>query len=100
VSQPDSTSYEFREEDLFRRDRERLVADGVSEQEIDSHLFAIQDSIRPDPFEEPWSRPLPSANPGTRSAVSSATPAEPNALLVLFRVEGSVITLWRMRRRS
>lgn len=96
----DPPSYEFREEGLFERDRAKLVAEGVSEHEIDQHLFAIQDAIRPDPFAEPWSRELQTENPGTRFAVSSATPAEPNALLVLFRVEGNLIKLERMRRRN
>lgn len=91
--------YEFEEQELFRRDREALVAEGVSEQEIDSHLFAIQDAVGPDPFAEPWSRRVPMENLGTRSAVSDATPAEPNALQVLFRVDGKLIKLWRVRRR-
>lgn len=89
-----------REEPLFQRDRQRLVDAGITEQEIDSHLLAIQDSIGPDPFAEPWSLSLPTANPGTRFAVSDATPAEPNALLVLFRVEGTVIKLERVRKRD
>jgi hypothetical protein len=77
------------------------VAEGVSEQEIDEHLHAIQDSILPDPFQAPWSVPLHDDDPhGARVAISSATPAEPNALLVLFRVEGDMIQLWRVRARA
>jgi hypothetical protein len=100
ASPANDPSYEFREEDLFRRDRAKLVAEGVSEYEIDQHVFAIQDAIGPDPFAEPWSRPLPTENPGTRYAVSSATAAEPNAILVLFRVDENLIKLERMRRRD
>lgn len=99
MSQPDSLRFEFREEHSFRQDREQLVAEGVTEQEIDSHLLAIQDSIGPDPFAEPWSRPVPN-NPGLRSAVSSATEAEPNVIRISFRVEGHVISQVRLRRRD
>lgn len=100
---PSSTppAYCCREEDLFKRDRAKLVEEGISEQEIDEHLHAIQDAILPDPFEAPWSTPLHDADPrGTRGAVSSATPSEPNALHVLFRVKGVTIELWRVRRRD
>lgn len=101
TSPPNSSSYEFREEDLFQRDRARLAAEGISDDEFDNHLFSIQDSIRPDPFREPWSRPLNPDNPsGNRIAVSDATEAEPNALKVIFRVEGDLIRLWRVRRRD
>ena len=90
----------FREEDLFRRDRERLVAHGeVSEQDIDAHVFAIQDAIVNDPFREPQSRPLPGETPGTRTAVSEPTPYAPVALIIVYRVEGSAIRLWRVRER-
>ncbi len=100
---PSSTppAYCFREEDLFKRGRAKLVAEGVSEQEIDEHLHAIQDAILPDPFEAPWSTPMRDDDPrGTREAVSSATPSEPNALHILFRVKGGIIELWRVRRRA
>jgi hypothetical protein len=100
LNPPAPPLYEFEEQELFARDRARLVAEGVSEEEIDAHLFAIQDSIGPDPFQEPWSRPIPMETPGNRSAVSSATLAEPNALVVVFRVKGNVIKLWRVRRRD
>lgn len=94
-------SYSCREEDLFKRDRAKLVAEGVSEQEIDEHLHAIQDAILPNPFEAPWSTPLHDDDPrGTREAVSSATPSEPNALHILFRAKGAIIELWRARRRD
>jgi hypothetical protein len=94
--------YAFREEDWFRRDRAQLVAEGISEHEIDQHIFAIQDSIGPDPLAEPWSAPLADNPLGMRTAVSDATPAEPTALKVLFRVhpEENLITLERVRRRS
>lgn len=93
--------YFFREEHLFERDHANLVAEGVSEQEIDQHLHAIQDAILADPFQEPWSAPLHEDNPhGTRVAVSSATPSEPNALRVVFRVDGDMIQLWRVRKRD
>jgi hypothetical protein len=92
--------YEFQEQDFFRRDRERLIAEGISEQEFDSHLFSIQDCLRPDPFAEFASVPLLTENPGNRVAISDATPAEPNALRVVFRVEGQLIKLWRVARRD
>src|SRR2546423_1634179 len=79
--------YSFREERLFMRDRERLGEEGISDLEFDSHLDAIKEMILWYPSEEPWSQPVPTENPGTRVAVSDAAPAEPNALLVLFRVE-------------
>ena len=92
--------YGFREGEWFPRDRARIVAQGVSAQEFDAHLFAIQDAIGPDPFAEPWSAPVPNNPLGLRSAVSDATPAEPNALLILFRVEGDLIKLERVRKRD
>lgn len=101
MTSPDNTpQYEFQEQELFARDRAALVAEGVTEHEIDQHLFAIQDALRPDPLAEPWSRALPTENPGNRVAVSDGTPAEPNALLVVFRVDGRLIKLERMRRRD
>jgi hypothetical protein len=103
VTFPSSTppAYFFREEHLFARDRAKLVAEGVGEQEIDEHLHAIQDSILPDPFQAPWSAPLHDDDPhGNRVAISSATPSEPNALRVVFRVKGDVIELWRVRKRD
>jgi hypothetical protein len=102
VAFPSSTPprYFFREEHLFERDRVKLVAKGVSEQEIDAHKLAIEEQIAPDPFQAPWSAPLYQEDPrGTRVAVSDATPSEPNALLVVFRVEGDMIQLWRVRLR-
>jgi hypothetical protein len=91
----------FREEHLFTRDRAKLVAEGVSEQEIDEHKSAIEAQISPDPFQAPWSAPLHDDDPrGTRVAVSDATPSEPNALRVVFRVEGDMIQLWRVRKRD
>ncbi len=90
--------FAFVEEDEFRDDKEALFAEGVTPQEFDSHLFAIQDSVVNDPFAEPWSRPVPD-EPGFRSAVSSATPAEPNALVVVFRVDGDLIRLCHVRLR-
>jgi len=94
-------AYEPREEALFKKDRAKLVADGISEQEIDEHLRAMLDAILPDPFQAPWSTPLRDDDPrGTREAVSSATPAEPNALHIIFRAEGAIIELWRVRRRD
>lgn len=103
MTSPPSTPphYFFREEHLFTRDRAKLVAEGVSEQEIDVHLLAIEESIAPDPFQHPWSVPLNPNDPqGNRSAVSDATPSEPNALLVVFRVAGDMIQLWRVRKRD
>ena len=100
---PSSTSprYFFREEHLFERDRAKLVNDGVSEQEIDVHKLAIEEQIGPDPFRAPWSVPLNPKDPnGTRVAVSDATPSEPNALLIVFRVVDDMIQLWRVRRRD
>jgi len=99
VTSPSSTPprYFFREEHLFSRDRARLVAEGVSEQEIDEHLHAVQGAILPDPFQEPWSVPL---DHGNRAAISDATPSEPNALLVVYRVVGDMIQLWRVRKRD
>lgn len=90
-------AYFFREEHLFERDRASLVAEGVSEQEIDEHLHAIQDAILHDPLQGPWSVPLDHDN---RAAISDATPSEPNALLVVYRVVGDMIQLWRVRRRD
>jgi hypothetical protein len=101
TSPPSAPRYFFREEHLFARDRANLIAEGVSEQEIDAHLHAIQDAILPDPFQAPWSAPLYDADPrGTRVATSSATPSEPNALRVVFRVDGDMIQLWRVRKRD
>jgi hypothetical protein len=103
VTFPSSTppAYGFREEDLFKRDRAKLVAEGVSEQEIDVHLAAIGGSILPDPFAAPWSTPMREDDPrGTREAVSSATLSEPDALHVLYRVKGAIIELWRVRKRD
>lgn len=91
--------YELREEDLFARDRADLVADGVTEQEIDGHIAAVEEAILRDPLAEPWSVWL-DKRVGTRVAVSDATPSEPNALLIVFRVEGELIQLWRVRRRD
>lgn len=86
---------------MFKRDRAKLVAEGVSEREIDQHLDAIQEAILRDPFQAPWSTPLHDGDPrGTRTAVSSATLSEPNALRIVFRVEGDLIQLWRVRKRD
>jgi hypothetical protein len=89
----------FREEHLFAHDRAKLVAEGVSEQEIDVHKLAIEESISPDPLEAPWSTPV-DPDKGTRVAVSDATPSEPNALLIVFRVVDDMIQLWRVRKRD
>lgn len=91
--------YEFREESSFQLCKGKLflVAE-MDGREIDEHLFAIQDAIVNDPFAEPWSRPLVS-RPGVRVAVSDPTDASPNALLVLFRVEGSLIKLLHVEKR-
>lgn len=37
---------------------------------------------------------------GTRVAISEPTESEPNALTILYRVEGTMIRLWRVRRRD
>jgi hypothetical protein len=92
--------YAFQEEELFAAGRARLVREGVSEQEIDVQVMGIQLAIMPNPFEAPWSQPLDENDPeGKRSAVSSATPAEPNAVMVVFTLEGELIRLWAIRRR-
>lgn len=91
--------YFFREEHLFERDRAKLVAEGVSELEIDAHKLAIEEQIGPGPFQTPWSVSLDDPH-GTRVAVTDATPSEPNALLVVFRVVGDMIQLWRVRKRD
>jgi cell wall assembly regulator SMI1 len=93
-------SYFCREEELFKRDRAKLVAEGVSEQEIDEHQRAIEDAILPNPFLAPWSVPLDDDPHGNRAAISSATPSEPNALRIVFRVKGEAIELWRVRKRD
>ncbi|MGA2455667.1 MAG: hypothetical protein ABSG93_19350 [Solirubrobacteraceae bacterium] len=100
---PSSTPppYSFREEHLFARDRARLVEEGISEQEIDAHKLAIEMQILPNPFEWPWSAALDADDPtGTRVAISEPTESEPNALTILYRVEGTMIRLWRVRRRD
>lgn len=99
ASQDEPPDYHVREELTFRQDREALVAEGVSEQEIDTHLWAIQDSILPHPQMAPWSQPIPDDPDGARIAVSDATPAEPNAVRIVYTVEDALIRLWRIERR-
>lgn len=94
--QPD---YHFREEREFQQDRAVLVADGLSDREIDTHLWAIQDSILPNPQTAPWSQPIPDDPDGARVAVSDATVAEPNAIRIVYTVEDTLIRLWRVERR-
>lgn len=98
---PNPPPYFFQEEELFQRDRARLgERERMSDQEIDVHVFAIQDMIMDDPFREPQSHELPQEPAGTRVAVDEPTPFEPNALMIVYRVEGQAIRLWRVRKRD
>lgn len=99
ASPAEPPNYHVREELTFRQDREALVASGISDQELDVHLFAIQDAILPHPQTAPWSEPIPDDPDGARVAVSDATPAEPNALRIVYTVEDTLIRLWRVERR-
>ena len=100
ASHGEPLEYEFREEQSFQEDRAALVADGVTEQEIDNHLWSIQDSILPHPQMAPWSQPIPDDPEGARTAVSDATPAEPNAIRIVYTVEVNLIRLDRLERRT
>ena len=87
--------YEFVEGESFTLAKAVL---GVDPGGFDDHLFAIQDAILSDPYQEPWSVPL-RASPDVRVAVSDATDHSPTALRVLFTVRGSKIILLHVARR-
>lgn len=87
--------YHFFEEQTYKLSKAQL---GLDPKEVDEHLTAIQDAIINDPHAEPWSLPL-ATRPGVRVAVSDATHHAPNALRVLFRVEGDGIKWLHVERR-
>lgn len=88
--------YGIREEKSFEEAKVKLW---LTEKELDDHLFAIQDAILPDPFAEPWSV-ASRLNPDIRVAVSDATDAFPDAIRILYRVEGNMICLLHVELRD
>jgi hypothetical protein len=82
---PGLPGYEFVDEQSFLDDQAAL---GISEDEFDDHLRALEELLLGGPIE--WSGYLPT-NPAFRVACSDATEHSPNALRVTFRVEGPKI---------
>jgi hypothetical protein len=87
--------YDFREEPSFAHSRRSLAID---DRELDERIWAIQDSIVNDPFEQPWSRPLP-ANPVLRVAVSDPTEYSRVVIRIIYIVEGFLIKLLHVEER-
>lgn len=86
--------YEFRDESTFELARGNL---GLSEDEIDDHLRQIEQTLLKDPVE--WSGYLAS-NPLLRTAVSDSTSHSPNALRIIFRINGTIIERLHVERRG
>ncbi len=90
-SQP---SFDFRDEPSFEASKASL---GLSESEIDEHMWAIENMLLDGPAE--WSAPLPS-DPGLRVAVSDSTPHSPHALRLVIRIDGTIIERLHVERRG
>jgi hypothetical protein len=93
VEPPKPPRYEFADELGFADSRAAL---GLSDSEIDEHMWAIENMLLDDPIL--WSAPAPD-DPDVRVAVSSATPHSPNPLRIAFWIDGTIIRRIKVGRR-
>lgn len=91
---PNPLGFDFRDDTSFELAKAKL---GLTVEEVDEHMWAIEMMLLDDPVA--WSAPLP-GNPSLRVAVSDSTPHSPNALRVIFRINGTIIERLHVERRG